>query len=607
MAKINTIFSFQDNVSAGMKKMQNQIASTSKSMSSLASTLLSVNSAIQIFSVVSNQFKKITASVEDCIQAYQYQSEQELKLATIMRQRMNATNDEIQSIKDFASEQQKLGIYGDEIILQGAQELASFTSNTEAIKTLIPAMNNLIAQQYGYSASGREFQSTADMMGKVLSGQTGALSRLGYVFSEEEKAMLEAGDEMQRASVLAKIITDNVGEMNQALRGTDAGRMQDLSNYIGDLKEEIGGTLQPLKSTIQQFKSVMQADFLSSLNNALKKIVPVIQNIIKAFQEIYMKVSPYIQKIGDFIQNVLGKAFNWIVNNINGIINVIIILTSITIAKTVIMAAAWAVVNYQIVLIVGAIILIISTLQHFGVKTQTICKYVGAIFGALYAFFYNNFYAPIYNAFARISEFIFNCFSDPIGAIGRLFVSFIDEFLANAQTLTGFLDKITGKDWTNEIQNARNTLAKWSDAKFGEGEYTVDKKNYIQYADTINKGMDIGAKIGAKIDSGAEILKNALKGGVTKEDITQGIQQGFNFTGGGDLSVSDKNMIDIADDYRDLLSKRAIERFNLQYKSVTPSVNISNMNVSNGVDSDGVINEIAYKLGEMADSSLGVA
>ena len=284
----------------------------------------------------------------------------------------------------------------------------------------------------------------------------------------------------------------------------------------------------------------------------------------------------------------------------------LIILTSITIAKTVIMAAAWAVVNYQIVLIVGAIILIISTLQHFGVKTQTICKYVGAIFGALYAFFYNNFYAPIYNAFASIAEFIFNCFKDPLGSIGRLFTSWIDEWLMNVQRLTGFIDKVTGKDWSGDIQNARNAVAEWSNAKFGEGEYTVDKKNYIQYADTINKGMDIGAKIGSKIDSGTEILKNALKGGITDKDIASAIQQGFNFTGGGDLSVSDKNMVDIADDYRELLSKRATERFNLQYRNVTPAINIDHIDVHEEADENRMIGKFSYLLNEFTNSSLAV-
>ena len=340
MAKIVTEFSFKDNVSAGLGKVRQSAENAAAGFSKVATTLLSVNSAIQIFSAVSAQFDKIKESVAECTTAYQYQSEQELKLATIMRQRMGATNDEIQSIKDFASEQQKIGIYGDEIILQGAQELASFTSNTEAIKTLIPAMNNLIAQQYGYSASGQQFQSTADMMGKVLSGQTGALSRLGYVFSDEEKAMLEAGDEMQRAATLAKIITDNVGNMNEALRGTEAGRMQDLANYIGDLKEEIGGTLMSLKSATSSLMSAITADFLTMVNNILKRIIPVINRIIKAFQDIYNKARPFLQKIADFMINVIGKAIDFVVQNLNTIVTAITIVATVMVAKALAMAAA---------------------------------------------------------------------------------------------------------------------------------------------------------------------------------------------------------------------------------------------------------------------------
>ena len=217
MAKINTVFGLTDNITNPLKRMNGALKNTEKSFNAVQVAIITVNSAMSAFTMAKGAFDKLNASISATTQAYQYQAEQELKLETIMKQRMNASQADIQAIKNLASAEQQLGIYGDEMILQGAQELASFISNRKAIEMLIPAMNNLIAQQYGYSASGAQFQLTADMMGKVLSGQTGALSRMGYIFSEEEKQLLKTGTEMQRASTLAKIITDNVGEMNQAL------------------------------------------------------------------------------------------------------------------------------------------------------------------------------------------------------------------------------------------------------------------------------------------------------------------------------------------------------------------------------------------------------
>jgi hypothetical protein len=42
-----------------------------------------------------------------------------------MRNTMGAREEDIQSIKDLCSEQQKLGVIGDEVQLAGAQKLAT--------------------------------------------------------------------------------------------------------------------------------------------------------------------------------------------------------------------------------------------------------------------------------------------------------------------------------------------------------------------------------------------------------------------------------------------------------------------------------------------------
>jgi hypothetical protein len=51
----------------------------------------------------------------DSSKAYDYQLQQETKLAVIMKQRMNATDEMIDSVKKLTAEQQKLGVIGDEV------------------------------------------------------------------------------------------------------------------------------------------------------------------------------------------------------------------------------------------------------------------------------------------------------------------------------------------------------------------------------------------------------------------------------------------------------------------------------------------------------------
>ena len=190
--------------------------------------------------------KMLTNFVKEIRNLYKIQMENEVKLATVMRQRMKATDDEIKSMLELASAQQQIGIIGNEVQLAGLQQIATFATQKETIETLLPAMNNLIAQQYGYEASTESARNVANLMGKVLQGQVGALTRVGITFSAAEEQMLKTGNEMERAAVLAQVITNNVGEMNTALAQTDVGRQQQLANTWGDIKEQFGAAFQQI-------------------------------------------------------------------------------------------------------------------------------------------------------------------------------------------------------------------------------------------------------------------------------------------------------------------------------------------------------------------------
>lgn len=182
--------------------------------------------------------------VSDMTAAYATQMSAETKLETVMRQRMGATDAEIESVKRLASAQQDLGVIGDEVQLAGAQQLSTFLGQKDSIDTLLPAMNNLLAQQKGLSATGGDAVNVANLMGKAMQGQTGALRRVGITFDAAQEKVLKYGTESQRAAMLATVITQNVGEMNSALAQTDAGRQQQLANTMGDYKEKIGAAVQ---------------------------------------------------------------------------------------------------------------------------------------------------------------------------------------------------------------------------------------------------------------------------------------------------------------------------------------------------------------------------
>lgn len=200
--------------------------------------------AAQAVDVLQSSISELQAALTEMTADYQTSVVAQTQLATIMRQRMGSTEEEIQSIRDLCSAQQELGVVEDDIAASGAQQMATFLKQKQSLDVLIPAMNNLIAQQDGLNATVQGAVSIGNMMGKAMQGQTEVLQRVGITFDEAQKQVLQYGTETERAAMLAEVITANVGNMNEELGKTDAGKQKQLENALGDIKEQIGSMVQ---------------------------------------------------------------------------------------------------------------------------------------------------------------------------------------------------------------------------------------------------------------------------------------------------------------------------------------------------------------------------
>lgn len=200
--------------------------------------------AAQAVDVLQNSISELQGILTDLTEAYQVQLVAETQLDTIMRQRMGSTDAEIQSVKQLCAAQQELGVIGDEVQMSGAQQMATFLKQKQSLEVLIPAMNNLVAQQNGLNATTQDAVSVGNMMGKAMQGQTEVLQRVGITFDETQKQVLQYGNESERAAMLAEVITANVGNMNAQLAKTDAGKQKQLENTLGDIKEQLGSMVQ---------------------------------------------------------------------------------------------------------------------------------------------------------------------------------------------------------------------------------------------------------------------------------------------------------------------------------------------------------------------------
>lgn len=256
------------------KKASDSMKKMSTSISGSASLIRKALGAM----AAAVSFAAIVSAAKDAKEAYDKQAEAEAKLAQVMRNTMQASADEVKQIKELCSAQQELGVVGDEVQLAGAQELATYLSLTSSLKKLIPVMNDMAVQQYGYNVTAEQTATIATMLGKVMNGQTGALSRYGYTFDEAQEKVLKFGTEAERAAVLAEVVGQSVGGMNAALAQTPTGRLKQLSNTLGDIKEQFGKAVTTVLTAFLPALNAV-ARLLAGIANLATRAAQAIANV----------------------------------------------------------------------------------------------------------------------------------------------------------------------------------------------------------------------------------------------------------------------------------------------------------------------------------------
>ena len=229
----------------------------------LKPSLVNAAATASLFQSLKSAVGSLQGVFSSYTQAFEAAAVANTKLKTIMEQRMNATAQDLKGLKDVISAQKDLGVVSGSVQVAGAQQIGTFATQASTLRALVPAMNNLLAQQKGVNATQEDAVAIGNLFGKALTGQATALRRVGITFSAAEEKMLKHGTESERAALLARIITNNVGEMNKKLAATPTGQMKQLQMTIGGIKAKIGEALvgfSPFLAAASQV-SVITASF----------------------------------------------------------------------------------------------------------------------------------------------------------------------------------------------------------------------------------------------------------------------------------------------------------------------------------------------------------
>ncbi len=571
MASIRTVFTLTDNVSPALQKIDNNAKLVDKSFNNLVRALVAVSSTIAILSNIGNIISRNLGRINALVKEYEDAISAETRLITILRQRMNATEEMIGSVQRLNSELQSVGIYSADMLTYGAQELATYVESTDALNKLIPAMADLVAQRAGYTATNNDMVASATMIGKVMIGQVNAMTRVGYYFSEAEKQLLTYGNEEQRVAVLTDVITRNVGKMNTALAKTEIGQIMQLSNQINDIRESVGGLFTPLKRGFLQLKLIIYSNLQEPVERAVK--------VIRA--------------------------------NMKQILTTVSIVATGVVAYALIMASAWALANLPITVVITSLVLFGTVLNNLGLLTgntlQVIVWFVGIFVGAITSAFNTvyNVIASVYNAFVDLGEIFFylsQALEHPVKFIQTVFIKLASIIATALSPITSIIDTVFGTNLTKATKDTIANLEKakqdiWSDTGVETNtNLTVGRKLELK---TIQETSP--HKMAEIAYEGAGTFTDWLESTFTNNEHNWGTLLG----GGGNVQVTDSTNLLIVDELKDLLARRALDKYIISVSQVTPRMTISNIEIKETADANKIITMIADGYENMVNSYLG--
>lgn len=590
MAKINTTITFTDGVSAGLQRMNQNVEKSVSGFSGLSSKIITVNQTLSLLSKGINAVKQIGGVFGGLI-AEAGATQSIISRLTVAFGDYDTAVQKYKELEKFA-EITPFDVQGT------ANAYIMFKNAGMEVEELLPMIR---------------------MMGDLAQGNSEAFNNMAMNIMQIKARGSAELEDIKQFSTFGVPIMQTLKELGlEKNRSFDAIRkaMIHLTSEGGKFYNSMSigastleGRMSTLSDTISQFKTV--------LGNTM---LPVVQKWQNAFATFFAELKNWFQnvaKLGEPLQNFFDSLYG----KLNSLIAFIIYLGTVATIVATAMAVAWAVANWPItltVLLLGTLIRIIfdiidsannASIAMNGFGNQ--CASAGQIFGTVVGFIVGtikglvnivyNAFATVYNAVMIIVEFFANVFTSPIDAIKGLFLNLVSVILDALSTIAGPLDIIFKGKITSALNSASAKIQQFKKDnvnKNGKEDYItgVGAKGGLLHLKDINnafeysmKGFEVGNSLGGLIDMSFAGITPSTPG--TSDIPTYELPE-FKTDGSGNLMVSDPNLVDMTDDWRDLLSKQATEKFNLEFSQVTPMVEVGEIVVNNGTDVDSIVDKL---------------
>lgn len=293
VSQLGTFKKNTESATSSLKKMDSQSNTVGQSLGGLVKKVAGVAAAYVGFS----QAKDF---LTDCVTGVMELGRANTRLETLMMNVSGTTKAQVQDLIEYGDALELCTTIEGDATMAGASQLATFQLSADTIKTLLPAFQDLAVAQYGVNVSQEQMINSGNLIGKVMNGSVGALTKAGVSFTAAQEKILKTGTESEKAAALVEVLGKNFGGLAQKMAQTDEGRIRQLKNAWGSVKDEVGFAVLPAVSSLVQYLS-------SNIPNIRDKVTSTIETI-----------KPIVASLWDKIKNgakVAGDTISWVIDN----------------------------------------------------------------------------------------------------------------------------------------------------------------------------------------------------------------------------------------------------------------------------------------------------
>ena len=466
--------------------------------------------------------------IQDSLDLSNVQINAEKQLANVLGN-VGATVDEFNVLKDVAASIQGYTLYGDESMIGGAAELATYISDIDALQSMMGTLSNYAAGMSGGGEVGyQQMVEYATQLGKALDGTFDGITKKGFELSDAQKKIIENGTDMEKALVMDEVISQSWNDLAAAMANTPEGKIIQMQNAFGDIREEIGMRLYlavlSLFDTIQSHMPQIE-QVLFAFATGVQYIIYAIQGIIEVASVVYKFFVNNWSMIAPVIFGIVAAlaAYGLYLAITNGIelvskgIKLAACLASYAHAaatgteasatavataaqyglNTALLACPLTWIIIAIIALIALVYIVVAAVNKFAGTSVSATGIIFGAFAVLGAFLWDLFLGllelvfgiinAMVNPFIKIANFIGNVFTNPISSIIYLFQGMADGVLAILEKIASAFDFVFGSSMADAVAGWRSGLKDMADAAVAK---YAPNENYQNVMDELDLSVE---------------------------------------------------------------------------------------------------------------------